>query len=242
MKIFGWLTAGMVGAAVALAGARSGQDGLSNVAAVAALKELQPAAARCAPLDAEWTWSGSQIPAQTNDYVRLVLASLNGADENPPEDVEQRDPRLVAWFQALWLARQRQAAQSLPYLRAAGVGRMLLAAGHRTYRSDPACSVFNWLLAHKVGPVGLSPDPSLEGIRGYVGGLLREKPEAVKEAYVRLLGFDPDDVEWRLTLAKAHLALGELSAAEEVLQPMLALPAERPAAEALLQAYRAKHP
>jgi hypothetical protein len=192
-------------------------------------------------LDPEWVWKGNAIPAQSGNYVSLVLGSF-GAEHSIPGTVGQHDTRLAAWFQALRLARQGREQQSLPYLQTARVGQMLLAAGHATYRSDPACSVFNWLLAHKVGQVGSPPDPSLESIKGYVNWLIAEKPEAVKEAFMRLLRYDPEDMEWRLTLAKAHLALGELPAAEAVLQPVLASPAERTAAEALLQAYRAKHP
>ena len=137
-------------------------------------------------------------------------AATPGLDDAP------HDARLLAWFQALSLARRGQAAESLPYFKASGAGPMLLGAGHATYHSDPACTVFNWILAYEIGPAGLL-DGSPKSVQGYVDGLIANgQAQVVVEAYSGLLRYEPANAGWRLTLAKAYLALDQLPEAEAV--------------------------
>lgn len=237
-----WLTVGIMGVAVVLIGTRLAQHLSYNVTAVSVIQQLEPVQARCKPLDPEWVWSDNAVQMQAGNYVNVVLASL-GTKDSVSETTAQHDPRLVAWFQGLRLMRTGQEEQSLSYLRAAGAGRLLLAAGHATYLSDPACTVFDWVLAHDIGSVGPTPDPPLANLNSYVAGLIDNgQPEVVVDAYTRLLKFEPQKSDWRLTLARAHLALDQLPEAEEVLQPVLEIPSDRTKAEALLQAYRATQP
>jgi hypothetical protein len=232
-------------AAIALLlGIRVGNSWSHNLAANTILKQMRPVEARCVPLDAQWTWNGGDLPANTSDYGRAVAASFGApAITEVSADGEQHDPRLVAWLQALHLARQGHAEESVPYFKAAGAGHMFLAAGHATYHSDPVCTVFNWVLAHEIGQVGPSPDPPLTSVKDYVASLIATgQAETVIGAYSRLLTFEPGNADWRLTLAEAHLALQQLPAAEEVLQPLLSVPNVRDEAEALLRTYRTQHP
>jgi len=224
---------------VILLARRISSNGVPNIAAIQVVKQMQPIEAHCAPLDAEWIWNGMALPKGTSAYLRAATLSIGaqGITEGQSSH-EQYEPRLLAWFQALQLARHGQAADSMPYFKMAGVGQVFLAAGHKTYLTDSVCTAFNWVLAHEIGNVGPSPDPPLANVTSYVEGLIANgQAQAVIEAYTRLLTFAPNKNDWRLTLAKAYLTVKQTSMAEHVLQPLLASPEGRAAAEALLNKY-----
>jgi hypothetical protein len=180
-----------------------------NLAAVEVIKHLRPIIARCTPLDAEWAWDGTNLPANSSAYLQAMMMSF-GAPGTLEETAypEHRDPRLGDWARALQLARRGYAEESMLYFKTAGTGYIFLAAGHKTYLTDPACTVFNWVLAHEIGNVGPYPDPPLPNIINYVESLIANgQAQAVIDAYTRLLNFEPHKTEWRLTLDKALLIL-----------------------------------
>ena len=224
----------------ALLGLRVSRDWSNNGTAIQVVKQMRPVEAGCMPLEAQWTWSGTDLPANISPYLRAAAVSVGASDTaETPRDPERRDPRLLAWFRALQLARQGQTEASMPYLKASGAGQVFLAAGHRTYYTAPACTVVNWVLAYEIGNVSPSPDPPRSSVIVYVEGLIANgQAQAVIDAYTRLLAFEPNKSDWRLTLAKAYLTLKQKSMAEQVLQPLLTSPEGRNAAEALLNKYQ----
>lgn len=198
----------------------------------------------CPLTEAQLQWRGGAIVGQTV-YFRGVAASAGApGSEFPAAEAWKRDPDLFSWFKARTLIRQRRFAESLPYLKLTKAGHSLLAAGHKTYGVDPACTLFSWALAHEIGGLGPDPDPGLQGVVNYGQVLVRNgQAEAVIAAYERLLLYKPGQLDWRLTLAQSYLAQNRLVDAETVLAPVLnSSTDQRMAAERLLDRYRAQHP
>ena len=93
--------------------------------------------------------------------------------------------------------------------------------------------MFKWALADEPG--SRSPPP-YGTVAAWALGLVDSGQPSLR--LIRA-SCQPARMDWRLTLARAYLALGQLADAEAVLQPVLSASPEAPAAAAaLLDGYR----
>lgn len=202
----------------------------TNVAAQSVARQLLPVDA-CAPDEVRSRWAGGMVPSNLPLNLHAAVAAAGGSAESMPAEAEwERDPRLYAWFQAQFSAKQGNFPLSYAYLSRANAGPMLEAQGHGAFYTDPRCTLIVWALAHEIGGY---TEPSW-----VVDHLAREGSwEVIAEAYERLLRYLPDRADWRMTLARAYVGLNRRPDAEAVLEPLLGSPSQatREAAENLLR-------
>lgn len=202
----------------------------TNVAAQSVAKHLSPVDA-CAPDEVRSRWAGGTVPSSLPLNLHAAVAAARGSAELMPAAVEwERDPRLYAWFQAQFSAKQGDYPLSYAYLNQANAGPMLEAQGHGAFYIDLKCTLIVWALAHELDGY---TEPSW-----VVDHLAREgRWEVIAEAYERLLRYLPDRADWRMTLARAYVGLSRQPDAEAVLEPLLgsSSQATREAAERLLR-------
>lgn len=183
-----------------------------NQTAVNTLAHLSPTAS-CAIDQARLQWQGTPPTQTLPPYLQAVVASaLDTELASPTLEDWKRDPRLYYWFMAQTAVKNGAYQESLAHLTAADAGFMLDAAGHLA--ATEACSVINWTIASEIG--------YLEPPDGYVQHLVNHQLYAdVAETFTRLLHYDSERVAWRLSLAKAYVAMGETAVAAETLEPVL---------------------
>ena len=202
----------------------------TNVAALAVARHLSPVDA-CAPDEVRSRWAGGVVPSSLPLNLLAAVAAATGSAESMPVAAEwERDPRLYAWFQAQFSAKQGNYPLSYTYLRQANAGSMLEAQGHGAFYTDLKCTLIVWALAHELDgydePTWVVDDLAREG-----------SWEIIAEAYERLLRYLPERADWRLTLARAYVGLNRRQDAAAVLEPLLGSSSQamREAAESLLR-------
>jgi hypothetical protein len=193
-----------------------GQAGRHNQAAVVAVAHLSGTRS-CAADQPYWQWQGVTPTSPPSPYLQAVLAGALDTELVPPSFVEwQRDPRLFYWFAAQHAAKNGDYSESLRLLQQSRAGSMLDATAHMAARAGrPECSLINWTLASEIG-YGQSPD-------GYRQHMMNHRQwMQVAVAFERLLMYDANRVEWRISLARAYLALQRATDAEYILAPVIA--------------------
>ena len=198
------------------AGGYFGQAGRQNQAALAAVVHLSSTTS-CAADQPYWQWQGDTSISSPSPYLQAVLAGALDTEFIPPSFAEwRRDPRLFYWFAAQHAAKNDDYSGNLHLLRKAGVGSMLDATAHMVARAGhPECSLINWTLANEIG-YGEPPD-------GYRQHMMNQRQwTEVAEAFERLLMYDVNRAEWRISLARAYLALQRATDAEYMLAPVIA--------------------
>ncbi len=204
---------------------------MQNQTAVTAITHLSTTSS-CAIDAVRLQWDGDLPAGSYSPYLQAVMAGALGTEMMSPDFNEwKRDPRLYYWFLAQTAVKNKAYDKSLLYLTTAKAETMLEAAGHTTIETGHTeCSLINWTVASEIS--------SREAPDGYVQHMMNtEQWPQVVEAFSRLLQYDSQRVAWRLSLAKAYLAMGETAVAEETLTPVFlnGTPEQIKAAKRLLQ-------
>lgn len=226
-----WLRMGLVLCVSPLLGVSLWLAWQQNQTAVTAITHLSRTSS-CAVDEVRLQWNGDEPIGSYSPYLQAVMAATSGTEIGSPGFNEwNRDARLYYWFLAQTAVKNKAYDKSLLYLATARAGAMLDAAGHTTIATGHTeCTLINWTVASELG-YREPPD-------GYVQHMMNTEQEPqVVEAFSRLLQYDAQRADWRLSLAKAYLAVGETAVAEETLAPVLlnGTPEQVEAANTLLQ-------